>query len=73
VPKWFRFRRVGFGVTPSSPMGWILTVALVAGLWLLRGAFRNGHEPLPATFYVCAVVALVVYAGIAFMTADRER
>lgn len=71
--KWFRIRQVGFGLTPTSLMGWILTAALVAVIALLRIHFRQANVSMPARFYVFSGLAVVVYSVIAFVTSDRTQ
>lgn len=69
---WFRYRKIGFGVSPRSPMGWTLTVGLLAGIWVFRYFVRQGSEPLPPWFYVTCAVAIAIYTVVAFLTAVRE-
>ncbi len=71
MPKWFRFRRVGLGLTPISPMGWILTAALILIVMFLAHYFKKAHTPLPVMFYVWSGGVAVVYTIIALATVDR--
>jgi hypothetical protein len=73
MPKWFRYKRTGFGLTPNSFMGWALTALLIAVIVALTKYFRQGHASLPGLFYVYAGAAVVVYTVIALLTVDRGK
>ncbi len=73
MPKWFRYKRVGFGFTPNSFMGWALTAALIAVFVTLASYFHQGNARLPLMFYVYAGAATIVYTVIALLTIDRSK
>jgi hypothetical protein len=73
MPKWFRYKRVGFGFTPNSIMGWVLTAALIAVVVSLANYFHQGYARLPLIFYVYAGAAIAVYTVIALLTVDRDK
>lgn len=69
MSDFFRTKRVGVGVTPSSLRGLALTLGLVAAIWGLRRVTPDQ----PAVFYVGAAVLVLAYCFIAFRSAaNRE-
>ncbi len=66
---WFRPRRYGFGLTPASWQGWVLTIAYVIGVFVL--AFTVA-ESQPWIFWTVFVVATVAFLLIALLTRERR-
>lgn len=67
---WFRKKRSGFGVKPAGWQGWALTAVLVAAV--LGIARRWPPQESLTPFIIGIVVAVAVYAGIAYATLEHE-
>ncbi|HEX3538453.1 MAG TPA: hypothetical protein VHU15_16970 [Stellaceae bacterium] len=70
-PLWFKARRYGWGWTPASPEGWIVTivagVALLAGNYLIAilggpsGEIRSVDDLMPRLSPSVVLVAVIVW------------
>jgi hypothetical protein len=69
---WFRYRKAGFGVSPRSAMGWVLTIGLVVAIWGFKQLVRHGQDPLPLWFYLTTGVAIAIFTTVASLTTVRE-
>jgi hypothetical protein len=65
VTPWFGPKRYGWGLTPISWQGWVLTGAYVAAVFVLAITLST---PQPWIFWTLLVLATVVYFLIAFLT-----
>jgi hypothetical protein len=72
MPKWFRYKTVGFGFTPNTLIGWLLTAALVGVLWATWKLLRPPHSPPTPTVYAISAVAIGVYVLIAWFTSTAS-
>jgi hypothetical protein len=59
---WFRPRRVGIGWTPASWQGWLLTLALAAGVIGVLAGLRGSSARVPVAIAIVAVYAIVALA-----------
>jgi hypothetical protein len=62
---WFRPKRYGWGLTPATWQGWLVTGAYVAGVIVL-GATLAEHQPY--VFWTLLALATAVYLLITFLT-----
>jgi hypothetical protein len=62
---WFGPRRYGWGLTPVSWEGWLLTAAYTAAVFALAITLAT---PQPWIFWTLLVLATAVYFLIAFLT-----
>ena len=62
---WFRPKRYGWGLTPTSWQGWVLTGAYVGAVFVLSITLAT---PEPWVFWTLLVLATVAYLLIAFLT-----
>jgi hypothetical protein len=62
---WFGPRRYGWGLTPISWQGWVLTGAYVAAVFVLAITLS---APQPWIFWTLLVLATVAYFLVAFLT-----
>ena len=69
---WFRRRRYGFGFTPDSPAGWLLTIVLLAAIWGSHYLVRHDHSAFPAWYVIGCIAAILLYAAIACLTVKRD-
>ncbi len=67
---WFRKKRVGWGVTPAGWQGWVLTAVLIAAV--IGIARRWPPQESTAMFIIGVIVAIGVYAGIAYATLEHD-
>ncbi len=67
---WFRKKRFGSGVRPATWQGWALTAVLVVAV--IGIARRWPPQESTALFIIGVVVALAVYAGIAYATLEHD-
>ncbi|HUK06225.1 MAG TPA: DUF3309 family protein [Stellaceae bacterium] len=76
---WFKARHYGWGWTPASVEGWIVTVVLVllllASTVIFIRAVQSGAEPRLATLLFLVATALIsgVAVVIAFVTGEPPR
>ena len=74
---WFGPKTIGWGVSPKSWQGWVVTAALIAGLAAAVRWIRplleesTGLPPMLLTFAMVAAW-LAVYLGIIWLTYDRS-
>jgi ABC-2 type transport system ATP-binding protein len=64
---WFRRRRIGFGWSPVSWQGWLVTVVAVGGVVGAVALLRGSSARVPV-----AVAIIAVYAGIALRTGGAQ-
>lgn len=73
---WFRARRYGWGWTPVSVEGWLVTAALVllvvAGIVVFNHAMRGGANPVLALIVFALWVAALAGGQIAIGFARGE-
>jgi hypothetical protein len=62
---WFGPRRYGWGLTPISWQGWVLTGAYVVAVFVLAITLAT---PQPWIFWTLVVLATVAFFVIAFLT-----
>jgi hypothetical protein len=62
---WFAPRRYGWGLTPVSWQGWVLTTAYVAAVFALAITLAASQ---PWVFWTLLVAATAAYFLIAFLT-----
>jgi hypothetical protein len=62
---WFGPRRFGWGLTPVSWQGWVLTAVYVAGVFALAITLAT---PQPWIFWTLLVLATAAYFLIASLT-----
>ena len=62
---WFGPRRYGWGLTPISWQGWVLTAAYVVAVFVLAITLST---PQPWLFWTLLVLATVAYFVVAFLT-----
>jgi hypothetical protein len=65
---WFGPRRYGWGLTPTSWQGWVVTGAYVAAVFVLAITLST---PQPWTFWTLLALATVAYFLVANMTRRR--
>ncbi len=70
MAKWFRKRRLGYGVSPQGAGGWAVTLVYVAALVGIAVKWPPGTAS--PTFITGLVVASVVYGAIIYATFDRD-
>jgi hypothetical protein len=65
LSSWFRPKRYGYGATPNTWQGWLLTLAFVAalaGIMTMLESGATGREArLPALVAVAAATALFIW------------
>jgi hypothetical protein len=74
---WFGPKRIGWGVSPRSWQGWLVSALIIAGLaastrWL--GPIivdRSGISPSIITGMIVAVW-LLIYGGVIWLTYERK-
>jgi hypothetical protein len=62
---WFGPKRYGWGLTPVSWQGWVLTAAYVAAVFALAITLPTRQ---PWVFWTLLVAATVAYFAVAFLT-----
>jgi hypothetical protein len=76
---WFEARRYGWGWTPVTVEGWIVTALFVAAVFVNAAIFiyrvRTGYDVHSAkvTFYAWLVVLVVALIAICWLTGERPR
>lgn len=73
MAAWFKPKRYGFGASPASWQGWVLTIGYVAaiaglGSWLAEGATQA--ESRMTTFIGLVTVLTIIFVGIAWRTTE---
>jgi len=66
---WFRPKRSGLGLTPSSWQGWLATVLYVGALVILGFTLAASQ---PVVFWTLFVLATVAYLLVAFFTRGTQ-
>ena len=64
MSAWFRPKRIGWGFTPATWQGWLLTAAYIAGILVLAVTLA-AHQPW--IFWTLLALITVVYFLIAFL------
>ena len=64
---WFRRKRFGWGLQPSSWQGWVITIAYVAIVITLGATLAASQGWLFATLFA---IVTAVYLLVAFLTKD---
>ena len=67
---WFRPKRYGLGLTPSSWQGWLVTSAYVAVVVVLGFTVA---APQPVVFWTLFALATVAFLCVAFLTRGDRR
>ena len=67
---WFGPRRYGWGLTPVSWQGWVVTAAYVAAVFALAITLSTAQ---PWIFWTLLVLASVAYFLVAFLTRGSRR
>ncbi|MGB9201778.1 hypothetical protein [Methanobacterium sp.] len=62
---WFAKRRIGWGLTPKSWQGWVITLILILILILDGIYFYN-----TALFVIILIIAIICYLIVAFLTSE---
>jgi len=63
--RWFGPKRYGWGFTPVSWQGWLVTGAYVVAVFVLVATLA---KPQPWIFWTLLVLATVVFFLVAFLT-----
>ena len=66
-PSWFRPKRYGWGLTPSSWQGWLLTAAYVAVVLVLALTLA---EKQIAIFLTVIAILTAVFLVVAYLTKE---
>ncbi|MGB7970094.1 MAG: hypothetical protein WCF28_11055 [Methanobacterium sp.] len=62
---WFAKRRIGWGLTPKSWQGWVITLILILIL-ILDGIYFYKT----ALFVIILIIAIICYLIVAFLTSE---
>jgi len=62
---WFRKRKFGWGWTPISIEGWIMTLLLLSGLYFQ-------HKSYPNQIWVWIIVDLIVFGVVADLYTEEK-
>ncbi len=72
--QWFKARRFGWGWTPVTVEGWLVTggyVVLILAGWLVIAPHQGGQQPALFVGYVVVLTALLL--AICYKTGEKPR
>jgi len=69
VDPWFRKKRIGFGFTPTSWQGWLVTALFVAAVYGASRVMRSWEGPHRTTPFLIVVGCLL---GLFTLIAGRR-
>lgn len=77
-PGWFGPKRIGWGASPRSWQGWIVTLGFIAVLaaairWLRPLLQESTHLPFGAITVAIILCWLVLFLAVIWLTYDGEK